>query len=63
MIILTKYISVLQGFKNRKQQEEGRKATRLNKMVILAAVIELQVHLELSSPQPKTDGGSTAHLK
>lgn len=48
MIILTKYISVLQGFKNRKQQEEERKATRLNKMVILAAVIELQVHLELS---------------
>lgn len=63
MIILTKYISVLQGFKNRKQQEEGRKATRLNKMVILAAVIELQVHLELSSPQPKTEGGSRVYLK
>lgn len=63
MIILTKYISVLQGFKNRKQQEEGRKATRLNKMVILAAVIELQVHLELSSPQPKTEGGSRVYLQ
>lgn len=48
MIIFAKYLSVLQGFKNRKQQEEERKATRLNKMVILAAVIELQVHLELS---------------
>lgn len=63
MIIFAKYLSVLQGFKNRKQQEEERKATRLNKMVILAAVIELQVHLELSSPQPKTEGGSRVYLQ